>query len=225
MNNAPGTSDQQERMQMANRRLRGCLLFAGALCLLIPLIAAIRYGWDAGVEAPWASTLWHKQTLTGTWLGTFTLPTGLEFALYLDLHHDSLSLGRLTLQGTTGAAISGEASWCDSEGRQALHLPIRGGVPLFRGYNDSAGGLEIFVHSPVQPDIGLLPDIYTGKWRAGTLVLQPSFSSDTGRAFGYSRDNLDLKGPILITLHKADEVSFRETCISIGAAPNGEPVS
>ncbi len=225
MSDVSGPNDQQQRMQVANKRLRGCLLIAGAICLLIPLFAAIRYGWDAAVDAPWAYTLWHKQTLTGTWLGTFSLPTGLDFALYLDVRHDVLALGKLTLKGATGGAISGEASWCDSDGRQALHLPIQGGVPLFAGYNDSADGLEIIIHSTVQPDIGLLPDIYAGKRQAGTLLLQPSFSSNTGRAFAYSRDNLDLKAPILITFHKADEVAFRAACISIGAGPIEAPAS
>lgn len=188
-----------------------------AVSLAAALVGGGRYAIDALFIAPWGYATGGRPVLTGSWVGTFALPSGLEFALYLDLKHDAFSFGQPMIESFIGARLSGDASWCDSGGHQALDVPLSGAVRLLSGYNPSAGDLEIDVYSEVQPAVGLLPDVFTGSWQAGALVLRPTFSYGTGKAFEYTRDNLDLTAPLLVRLHRGDEVAFRELCVSIGS--------
>lgn len=198
------------------KKAKDWLVVLVVICLMMAVAAGGRYATDAVLIAPWGYRVGGRPALTGTWLGTFGLPTGLDFALFLSLKHDGLSFGRPKLTGSIGAGIGGYASWCDSEGRQVLDVPLTGAVPLLSGYNASAPDFEMDVQNSVQPSIGLLPDVFIGSWHADGLVLWPKFSSGSGKAIGYARDNLDLAGPLVMLLYRADELAFRELCASLG---------
>jgi hypothetical protein len=201
-------------------RLKDWLIRLLIIGLVLPVAAGGEHALDAVLVAPWGYSLGVRPTLTGSWLGIFDLPSGLELALYLDVRHDALALGEPKLENFTGAALSGEASWCDGEDRQALDVPIGGAVPLLSGYNTSVDHVEIDIENGLHPHSGLLPDTLTGKWEAGSLLLQPSFAP--GKELTNPRDDPDFTIPILIRLKKASEVAFRTACVSIGST-NRDP--
>src|SRR5512141_1185925 len=51
------------------------------LCLAVPVVAGFFYALDALVDAPWAYPVFGSPTLTGAWMGEFTVPSGARFAL------------------------------------------------------------------------------------------------------------------------------------------------
>ncbi len=190
------------------------------VCLLVPAVISGRYVEDALVAAPWAYPL-LRPTLTGTWSGTFTLSGGMEFALFFDVRREPLAYGKPKLLAFSGALLSGRASWCDSDGRQAMNLPIGGAVPMLSGYNAAADRIEIDVSTPAHPEPGFLPYIFTGKWKADKLEVAPLFAYWTGSDLEDLSNDPKLVVPPVITLQKASMSSFWATCVSIGSKNNG----
>ncbi len=216
MNTPADSAERAERMRAATGRLRGCLIGMAAICLLIPVGAALSYGWDAAVDAPWAYPLFGRPTLTGTWEGEFRTPGGSRFAIFMDLSRKFLSNGTPHDEDYQGALMTGEARWCDDRGRHADHIVIDGAVPVFTGYNGTADQVEIDLESASYPQPGLFPDTFKGSWNVTTLSLQPTFMYWTGSTFEYSSNNPDLTSTISVTLNKAGEGAYRTACAALG---------
>ena len=204
----------------ARRRLRSCLLGLVGACLLASASSGFVYIGDALFAAPWAYPVFGRQTLTGTWEGEFTTPTGVQFAIFLDLRRNALQSGAPNSQEFQGALLSGHASWCDNTGRRAPNIPVEGAVPFRTGSNGRADRLEIDIASASHPQPGLQPTILKGKWEGDTLTLQPTFSYWNGKTFEYSVDNPDLIGKQTVVLKKVKYGAYPQACTTLsGTAP------
>ncbi|MGE5072482.1 MAG: hypothetical protein ACM3MF_03565 [Anaerolineae bacterium] len=200
-------------------RLRGCLIGLIGVCLLVSVASGLVYLGDAFFDAPWAYPLFGRPTLTGTWEGEFTTPTGVQFAVFLNLRRDALANGAPSSQEFQGALLSGKASWCDNTGRTAPNIPVGGAVPVRTGANGKADRVEIDLESAIHPQPGLLPAMFKGKWEGDTLVLQPTFSYWDGKTFDYSSNNPDLNNKITVVLKKVKYGAFPQACSTLNGTP------
>ena len=215
------TGDTQP-VRVSRRRRRGLRFLTGLLGAIILSVAAttIGYAADAMYAAPWAYPVFGRPTLTGTWQGIFSTPSGVKFALFLKLQRPVLANGTALLQNYQGALVTGIGSWCDSEGRLAQNLPITGALPISAGYNGTADRLELDLDNGSSPAPGLLLMSLQGKWRGDTLVLQPMFGTWNGKTLVYSDNSPDVQGKINIALKKVESDAFPQACGTLlGAAP------
>lgn len=187
----------------------GLLILLGAMYLILTVF---NDGWDALLEAPWAHSLFGRPTLTGTWTGEFTSPSGIQFGLYLDIGRAHRASGRYYTERQVGAIIDGQAQWCDNGGRHAESIPIQGSVPAFTGFNGSADNIHVALDLASRPQLGLLPDEFEGSWHTNTLTLNPTFIFWDGKTFGTTSSNPDLTGPITIVLKKGNQNTFQALC-------------
>ncbi len=184
--------------------LLGILIFAGW---------SFTGGMDALLVAPWAYPLFGRPALAGHWAGTFTTPSGIRFALYLELERALDAGGAPESDEERGAElIGGRANWCDDRGRRVENTPVHGSVPSFSGYTGSADAVAIQIEAGSPPPVGLLPTVFQGQWRGDTLTLQPQFSFWTGSAFESSSSNSDQTRPMTVILKKAELDTFTSAC-------------
>lgn len=210
MKQALSEAERAERVQAASRRLRDCLIVLGVMCLLIPVVAAISYGWDAPADAPWGYPVFGRATLTGTWEGEFTGPGGARFAVLMDLRRAKLSNGEPHDEDDLGALVSGEASWCDDHARHAEGVVVDGAAPVFSGFNGTVDQVQLGLENAGQRVAGLQPDGFQGSWQADMLTLQPAFSSWTGSTFEYP-DSRALR----TIFKKPNESIYRAACVAL----------
>ncbi len=185
-------------------------MVVAAMALLIPMIAAINYGWDAIVDAPWAYTVWHRQALTGNWLGQTTAASGEKFAVYLKLQRAKLANGQPQDEEAQGSLMAGQARWCDNRGRHADGILIAGAVPRFSGYNGTANNVDLSLKTAGDWQLGIQPDSFKGTWQLDTLTVQPSFVEWMGIVSKYSSD------PTSMVFGKANESAYRAACAALG---------
>jgi hypothetical protein len=184
------------------------------------LVVLCSFAADAAFAAPWAYALPGMPSLTGTWEGGFTTASGLRYALFLDLRRPVLANGSPQMQSAHSALFSGEANWCDSQGRKVEGVRIGGGVPVLTGYRGSADRVEIDFDYGGNPPPGLLLLNLQGKWSGDTLTVQPMFTTWNGKTFVYSSDSPDLISHITIVLKKIKYDAFPEACGTlVGTAP------
>jgi hypothetical protein len=191
----------------------GCVL--GFLILLggmFIVLTVFNEGWDALLAAPWAHPLFGRPILTGSWTGEFTSPTGIKFALYLDLERAKRPDGRYDTERSLGAILTGQAQWCDNQGRHAEDIPLGGSAPSFAGFNGSLAGLHLALDRASHPQVGLMPDEFDGSWQTDTLTLTPTFLVWDGSDYVISSSNPDLTQPITIVLKRGDQNAFKALC-------------
>jgi len=201
--------------------LRGCLVDLVLVCLAVPLLAALGYGLDAVLMAPWAYALNGRPTLTGGWMSEFTAPAGARFALFLSLQHKWLSTNEDSATEPFSGVISGQGSWCDDHGRHGDNIPLDGYVPVHLSYHGAASQVEIDLQSAQTPQPGLQPAYFhNGHWNADTLTLKTDFIfwDSEKRAMVSSTSDPNLNGPPVIVLHKADEAAYSAACARLRGA-------
>ena len=166
-------------------------------------------GWDI-LEAPWAHSLSGQPTLTGSWTGEFTSPSGVQFALYLVIGRARRSDGRYNTQRTIGAIVNGQARWCDNSGRHVENVPISGSVPAFTGFNATANKVHIALMLTGQTVAGLWPDELDGKWNGDTLTLHPNLANwDGNNTVSTVDESTEL---LTITMKKGDLNTYEDLC-------------
>lgn len=183
------------------------------LVIALGLVAlqAFELGGDA-LTAPWAYPIFGHSTLTGHWAGTLTTPSGIKFALYLELERSTGS----SSESQAIEYIDGRADWCDNQGRQMENMSLSGDVPSFSGYTGSADQVNIHLDEGKSPPLGLLPNNFHGKWDGDTLTFTSDFSYNTGSGFQYSDSNPDQAHPVTFSLKKAELETFRSACARFG---------
>src|SRR5438876_8155405 len=91
----------------------GCLLVSFVIAALILVVWAAMVGLDALLVAPWGYALFGRPTLAGHWVSTFTTPSGINFALYLELERARDAGGGAMSDEQRGTElITGHANWC-----------------------------------------------------------------------------------------------------------------
>jgi hypothetical protein len=202
--------------------LGGCLSSLVGLCLFGVALVAAWYGFDAFLGAPWAYSLSGRPTLTGAWVGQFTVPSGLRFALVLNMRRARfLAYSDFATDEPAQALLEGEASWCDDHGRHAEALSLEGQVPMWSGQGGSAGNVQVTLDSANHPQSGLQPAYFnSGAWQADTLTLAPDYIFYDAQTHGLvtSTDNPDLHNPPAVVLKKSDPAAFAAACASLGRA-------
>ena len=197
-------------------QLRGCVVVPIAIVVLIGLFWGFTTGFDALLVAPWGYSLFGRPTLAGHWVGTFTTPSGIRFALYLELERARDAGGGAMSDENRGTElISGRADWCDNHGRHLENTPVNGSVPSYSGYDGSADRVVIQLDTGKPPPVGLLPSHFEGQWRANNLTLKPEFSFWTGSAFESSSSNPDQTQPMTIVLRQGEVGEFRAACAQL----------
>jgi hypothetical protein len=191
----------------------GCILgLALLLGAMFMILTVFNLGWDTLVAAPWAHALFGRPTLTGIWTGKFTSPSGIQFALYLDIERAKRPDGRYDTERGLGAILSGQAEWCDNQGRHAENIPIQGSVPAYAGFNGSLDEVHLALERASRPQAGLLPDELDGSWQTDTLTLTPTFLFWDGTDYTISSGDPDLTQPITIRLNRGDQTAFQALC-------------
>lgn len=192
---------------------RGCgVRSVGCLVLAVVLIA-VALGFDV-VVAPWAYSLFGRPTLTGGWVGTFTTPSGIHFALYLELDRGAGGEGSSQFQGEL---FSGRGYWCDNRGRHVDNGPLDGSVPIFSGYTGTIAPVAISMDNGNTAPPGLLPVAFHGEWQGDTLTVKPSLAVWTGQGMQSSSSNPDQNRPITVTMSKGDLEVYRSACAQLGS--------
>jgi hypothetical protein len=185
--------------------VRGCVGVVIALGIVILAAGVLITGLDS-LTAPWAYPLFGRPTLTGHWVGTFVTPSGIHFALYLELERGEAGSGEFR------DYFGGRAHWCDDRGRGLENSPVEGSVPPFSGYTGSVEDVQIHIDMGSSPPIGLLPMNFRGEWYQNTLTLQPDLAFWTGSAFQSSTSNPDQSRPITMSMKKAEVNTYRSAC-------------
>lgn len=191
----------------------GCALVILLFSTFI-LFPALNYGWDALVDAPWAHSINGRPTLTGTWTGEFTSPSGVHFAVLLDLRRTRLASGNYYNEKGVGPRIDGLAQWCDNQGRRGDNIRIGGNVPpkLSIGYRDSVEGVHLFLEIKEPAPAGPLINEFNGSWHTDTLTLTPTFIVSDGKVRIVPDNDPDLTETISVTLKKGDQSTFDALC-------------
>src|SRR5437870_2119921 len=115
-------------------RVGGCFALLIALAVIVVVFWALTVGLDALLVAPWGYPLFGRPTLAGHWVGTFTTPSGIRFALYLEIERARDEGGGAMSDEVSGTElISGRAHWCDDRGRRLENTPVQGSVPSYSG--------------------------------------------------------------------------------------------
>ncbi len=195
---------------------RGCGVRTGGCLVLGILLLALVLGFDI-LEAPWAYSLFGRPTLTGHWLGTFTTPSGIRFALYLEVEHNPV-----TGPGSSeheGELFNGRGYWCDNQGRRGENNVVSGSVPMFSGYAGSLGPVSLHLEPANPPPVGYVPANLHGHWHLDTLTLQPDLAFWNGQGYESSSANPDQTQPITINLKKAEVDAYRSTCAQWSRSP------
>ena len=211
MKTPPGDDESSPR----KRRSGPCGCALGMLVLLggmFILLTALNVGWDALLAAPWAHPLFGRPTLTGSWVGEFTSPSGIKFALYLDLERAKRPDGRYDTERGLGAILTGQAGWCDNQNRHAENIPLGGSAPSFAGFNGSLDDVHLTLERASHPQAGLLLDEFDGNWQTDSLRLTPTFLVWDGSDYVISSGNPDLTQPISILLERGDRAAFEALC-------------
>jgi hypothetical protein len=157
----PRPASDQGCLRAIGTRVLGCFVLLIALGVLVLAFGGITRGLDA-LAAPWAYPLLGRPTLTGHWAGTFTTPSGIHFALYIELERATDPGGGPMSDEVLGEPISGRADWCDDRGRHLENSPVSGSVPPFTGYTGSAEQVSIQIEAGHPPPVGLLPTSLKG---------------------------------------------------------------
>jgi hypothetical protein len=177
--------------------------------------------WDALIEAPWAHSLpgligrddGGRGTLTGSWLGTFTSPSG-QLHRVLELQIDRRQWGSSgRTRGVTGPSypdFAGTARVCGLSRDSRTTAPS----PIW-GYANRDGSLvHVILHfAPGHIwNLGAL----NGAWNrdAGTLTLVGTLHNNGGKASGGTV--ADERQPTKITLQRnSGHDSFQQRCASL----------
>jgi hypothetical protein len=180
----------------------------GSGLALTVVLVTVALGFDILV-APWAYPLFGRPTLTGHWLGTFTTPSGIHFALYLEVDRSFLTGGS---SERNGELFNGHGRWCDDRGRRAENNVLSGSVPMFAGYHGTVGPVRMHLEPATPPAIGLIPANLHGQWHLDTLTLYPDLAYWTADGYQSSTANPDQNQPITVNLRKAEVDAFELAC-------------
>jgi hypothetical protein len=176
--------------------------------IFLLVLAVLALAYDV-VDAPWAYSLFGRPTLTGRWVGTFATPTGIRFALDLELDRSFLT-GKSNR--FSGNLISGTGRWCDDRGRHSDQNVISASTPMFSGYGATLDRVTIHLDPPTPPSLGLVPVNLQGTWHRDTLALTTDLPYWTGKGYRTSSGDPDQTRPVTITLKKADGLAFDSAC-------------
>src|SRR5258707_917776 len=135
--------------------VRSCLGLVVVILILISGVWVLTQGLDS-VSAPWAHAAFGSPTLTGHWTSAFTMPSGLKFAVYMEIERPS-GVDSETTDRYAGELISGRAAWCDNQGRHVDNGVLTGSVPSFIGFNGSADKVALQIDAGKPQVKGLLP--------------------------------------------------------------------
>ena len=195
-------------------RVLGCV---GVLVVLAALVVGFQL-FENGADtlaAPWA---YGNPTLTGDWEGTFTTPTGIRFAMFIEIERARDKGGAPVSDDYIGEIMGGRGDWCDNHGRHLEDSPVFGSVASYTGFGGKVDNLDLKLQSGDPPGNpppeGLLPAQFHGSWNGDTLTLKPEFSFWTGTAFQAS-DNPDQTQPMTITLERGDLDTYRSACAKL----------
>lgn len=200
--------------QSAGGRLRGCLGVIIVLPLLVVGIWVLTQGLDS-IAAPWAHAPFGGPTLTGHWVSTFTMPSGLKFAVYMEIERPNGGEDETTDQNA-GEIISGRAAWCDSQGRHVDNGVLTGYVPSFTGYNGNADKVTLEIDPGKPPVKGLLPSDFHGQWHGDTLTLGTEFAVWTGDSMVGSTADPDQYPPTMVVFKHGERDAFQAACAKLG---------
>lgn len=195
-------------------QLRGCLGFVLILPLLVVGIWVLTQGLDS-FSAPWAHSLNGSPTLTGHWLSTFTMPSGIKFAIYMEIERPT-GVDSETTDQYAGELITGRAAWCDNQGRHVENGVLTGSVPSFTGFNGSADRVAIQIDAGKTPFKGLLPTFFNGQWKGDTLTLGTDFPIWNGTGLESSTANPDQNPPTMVTFKHGEIEAYRAACAQLG---------
>lgn len=193
---------------------RGCLWALIIIPVLIVGVWLLTQGVDS-FAAPWAHTTFGGPTLTGHWLSTFTMPSGLKFAVYMEIERPS-GIDSETSDEYAGELITGRAAWCDNHGRHVDNGVLTGSVPSFTCFNGSADKVAIQIDAGNPTIQGLLPTFFNGQWHGDTLTLGTNFPIWNGTGLVSSTDNPDQNASTIVTFKHGEMETYRAACARSG---------
>jgi hypothetical protein len=186
--------------------------------IILLVLAVLALAFDV-LNAPWAYSIFGRPTLTGRWFGTFTTPSGIRFALDLELDRSFFTADSSRLSGNL---FNGKGRWCDDRGRRSDNNVISASAPMFSGYGATLDRVTIHLDPASPPPLGLVPLNLRGQWRRDTLTLTSDLPYWTGQGFRTSTADVDQNRPVAITLTKADGHAFDSACAGWSAKRSSE---
>ncbi len=207
--------ERRALIQRMNKNVRRPALGCGCLRSIVGLIgffvlgAAFIVGFDSLVT-PWAWGWFGRPTLTGEWVGTFTLPAGQHGAAYLNLSHNPDDDFRGSRMGSNLPRLRGTAQDCFNA-NNIQNYTLDGGA--------SGGGdnivLSFTAQKPTVPNYALQD--MKGAWNSNRLTLSGTFTTilDTkGSTLLKSEPNQTQ--PTTIVFSKGNAADFKKACQSLG---------
>jgi hypothetical protein len=167
---------------------------------------------------PWSRSLTGAPTLTGTWLGELTTPTGKKQVVWFDIRPPYRVCANCP-------PVTGEASICDGRGPVLRHW-LSGNVADWRGKHFTLKLTEF-----EEGAAALRLTILDGSWSGDRLDLtttliapgEPAITRVEKGALGRETTmilnaNPDTRTPITFTMHRAEPLDFNAACARLGSA-------
>ncbi len=208
-------SQRRDLIGQMNQQVRparqgcGCLHGIVGLVLFFVLGSAFVVGFD-NLVAPWAWGWFGRPTLTGEWVGKFTLPAGQRGAAYLNMSHNPNYDFQGSRLGPNLPRLSGTAQDCFSA--SSIQNFVLDGSASSGGDNV---GLSFRAQKPTVPSYALHE--LKGAWKNDALSLSGMFTTilDTqGSTQVNSAPNQTR--PTTIVFTKGNEADFKKECQSLG---------
>lgn len=202
---------ERNRQALSKARGGGCvgnlIKVIGILVLALAFAAGADY-----VDAPWSWGLFGQPTLTGEWVGTFTLPAGQHGAAYLNLTHDhnftrdvrdSYSIHNLP-------PFNGTAQGCIGKGGVQAYS-------LYGGATSDGRDVEMVLQAqkPTVPNYALHE--LKGSWNEDKLTLAGTLTTildSQGSTLSKSEPNQSQ--PTTIAFHRGGQADFEIACRTLG---------
>lgn len=142
--------------------------------VLVPLVIAGDYGFDALTAAPWAYEILGKPTLTGSWTGTLRTVTGAQYAVYLEVDRSHFITDLHTRHGV--AEVFGPVEWC-ARGVPSARSEVNGTI------NRSGSNVNLWADENILP----APDSFLAASMAPGTAPRSSWTSGFGCTAGTPR--------------------------------------
>jgi hypothetical protein len=202
-------------------RLRRRLSPAG---FVVAASALLLLGWGALIVLqaafyPWARSLTGAPTLTGSWLGELTTPTGMKQLVWFRIRPPYRACANCP-------KITGEASTCDGRG-PVLGYRFSGNAADWRGTQFTLKLTEL-----EDGAAALRLTFLDGSWSGDRLDLtttliapgQPTTMRVEWDALGRETTTVlnahpDTRAPITFAMHRAEEAEFDAACVRLAPQP------
>lgn len=220
MGTPPDLSEmQKEQAQMLAQMVGGRPRQGCAGCLLRSILGLVAFFVIGGaiviffdwLSAPWAWPFFGRPTLTGEWVGTFTLPGGQHGAAYLNLTHPIPVHPGYSMYGSNLREIRGTAQTCFTpSGVQSYDVSGDGAT------DGKSVVMGMGAQKPTLPGYAL--EDLRGVWSGDPLTLSVRFThiTDTKGSTIVGGDPNETQ-PTTIIFHKSGQQDFVKACQSLGS--------